>query len=134
MRDFMSSLLFARYDGRPNYKERKLCNFVTGTINCSHMLLGDCYTESDIARIGFYDLHDETFARDYPGWDTEKCPAVKYDNSLLITFPDSPYSGSTWHAGRKLCRETTWCSPANKRNILSSSLLLWMLCHYLWIS
>ena len=54
----MSSLLFARYDGRPNYKERKLCNFVTGTINCSHMLLGHCYTESDIARIGFYDLHE----------------------------------------------------------------------------
>jgi len=77
MREFMSSLLFVGYDGRPNYKERKLCNFVTGTINCNHMLLGHCYTESDIARISFYDLHDEAFARDYPAWDTEKCPAVK---------------------------------------------------------
>ena len=88
----MSSLIFVGYDGRPNYKERKLCNFVTGTINCNHMLLGHCYTESDIARISFYDLHDEAFARDYPAWDTEKCPAVKYDNSLLVTSPDFPYS------------------------------------------
>jgi len=76
MREFMSSL-FTPYDGRPNFKERKLCNFVTGTINCSQMLLGHCYNERDIARIGFYDLHDEMFARDYPAWDSQKCPAVK---------------------------------------------------------
>ena len=89
MREFMSSL-FTPYDGRPNFKERKLCNFVTGTINCSHMLLGHCYNERDIARIGFYDLHDEMFARDYPAWDSQKCPAVKYENSLVIKSSNSP--------------------------------------------
>ena len=124
MREFMSSL-FTPYDGRPNFKERKLCNFVTGTINCSQMLLGHCYNERDIARIGFYDLHDEMFARDYPAWDSQKCPAVKYENSLQIKSSNSPpFLGSTWHSGRRPCRGTTWCSPANKRDIPSSSQLL----------
>ena len=77
MRDFTGSLLFG-YDGRPHYKERKMCNFVTDTISCTQMLLGDCYSEADIARHGFYDLQDEFFARDYSAWDTNKCPAVKY--------------------------------------------------------
>jgi len=77
MKDFMSALLFSRYDGRPNFKERKLCNFVTDSMSCVKLLQGQCFSEEDIARKGFYYMMDESFARDYSGWDTDKCPAVK---------------------------------------------------------
>merc|ERR1711915_221216 len=63
-------------DGRPDYSERKICNFKTSWLaDCPSKLLDVCKTKDEIERMQFWELFSEDV---YDGnWDMDKCPAVK---------------------------------------------------------
>ena len=64
-------------DGRPDFEERKRCNFETDWLaTCPDKLLGVCKTEEEVKRMQFWELVSDKF--EYESWDTDKCPAVKY--------------------------------------------------------
>ena len=64
-------------DGRPDFEERKRCNFETAWLaTCPDKLLGVCKTEEEVKRMQFWELVSDKFK--YDNWDSDKCPAVKY--------------------------------------------------------
>ena len=65
-------------DGRPDYSERKICNFKTSWLaDCPSKLLDVCKTKEEIERMQFWELFSEDVYQD-GNWDMDKCPAVKY--------------------------------------------------------
>ena len=78
-KDYTKAMLNIRYDGRPNFDERKSCNLVTSDIvDCPKKLIGDCFSEEEIVRMSYLDeISDSNLIKDHENWDSEKCPAVK---------------------------------------------------------
>jgi len=72
-------------DGRKDWMERKLCNFVTGFVqDCSGMLSDKCSGTKNVTYLMDYQFlgyiaNDGSFHPKYKlgGWDYEKCPPVK---------------------------------------------------------
>ena len=63
-------------DGRPDFEERKRCNFETSWPSTyPDKLLGACKTEEDLKRMQSWELVSDKF--EHKNWDTDKCPAVK---------------------------------------------------------
>jgi len=84
-------------DGRPDFEERKRCNFETAWLaTCPDKLLGVCKTEEEIKRMQFWELVSDKF--EYENWDTDKCPAVKEAvtswNDLKESFKNSLEEGN----------------------------------------
>jgi len=67
-------------DGRPDWRARKSCNYITASIEeCTNQLVGDCATEEEVI-----DMKDgqmkgllEQLSATIQEWDSEKCPAIK---------------------------------------------------------
>jgi len=67
-------------DGRPDWNARKSCNYITAAIlDCTNPLIGDCMTLEEVNK-----MRDDQFKtvlhnvmKSIPGWDSEKCPAVR---------------------------------------------------------
>ena len=78
-KDYTKAMLNIRYDGRPNFKERKSCNqFTSQFVDCPKKLIGDCFSEEEIVRMSYLDeISDSNLIKDHENWDSEKCPAVK---------------------------------------------------------
>ena len=63
-------------DGRPDFSERKRCNFERGWLaTCPSKLLDVCKSKDEIERMQFWELFTDKF--EYENWDMDKCPAVK---------------------------------------------------------
>merc|ERR1712168_1318079 len=67
-------------DDRPDWMARKLCNYITATIEeCTNQLVGDCGTEEEVNKMK--DEHIEGMLKQLSDtieeWDSEKCPAIK---------------------------------------------------------
>jgi len=78
-------------DGRPDFSERKRCNFETGWLaTCPSKLLDVCKSKDEIERMQFWELFTDKF--EYENWDMDKCPAVKEVtsrwNDLKKSFED----------------------------------------------
>ena len=78
-KDYTKARLNIRYNGRPNFAERKYCNFFTDTmVECPKKLIGDCFSEGGLVKMSFVEAIDDSLPiKDYEDWDSEKCPAIK---------------------------------------------------------
>ena len=68
--------------------ERKRCNRDTAVLStCPAAVRRDCLSEKLWKKMKFWELiDDEDFLTQYLEWDTNKCPAVKYDLSLSFSY------------------------------------------------
>ena len=77
--DFQKVLKAGDDRKKPNFLARKACNYVTAVVHCGNLLIGECRTLEDVNK-----LKDEQMKptithleSNIPGWDSEKCPAVR---------------------------------------------------------
>merc|ERR1711892_1443394 len=66
-------------DGKPDWKARKSCNYMTTAIYpCTSLLLGGCNTKQEVDKMNEHQLKGilEKLESTVEEWDSDKCPPV----------------------------------------------------------
>merc|ERR1711892_495991 len=67
-------------DGKPDWKARKSCNYMTAAIYpCTSLLLGECNSQQEVDKMNEQQLKGilKKLESTVEEWDSDKCPPVK---------------------------------------------------------
>merc|ERR1711892_322815 len=67
-------------DGKPDWKARKSCNYMTAAIDpCTSLLLGECNSNQEVDKMNEQQLKGilEKLESTVEEWDSDKCPPVR---------------------------------------------------------
>merc|ERR1719481_392089 len=70
---------FTQNDGRPQFYERKSCNYLTEVIEECPEIFADCYDEEQLNELKDKQVEStlEKIEAAFEDWDSQKCPAAK---------------------------------------------------------